>query len=354
MSALQTAVEEFGKAALNPELWPRALDLLAYEFQSDGISLIRGQTSHGTVVVSTACAPFVSDYLEHMANNPREERVDVKLHQRFLPDAAFFSRREIANHPYYQEYLGPRGFGWNAVAALPNDLILSVKRGFRHASYDGAELGKLNDTLPWLRSASAMAVAVWESGFCGQLSAFERTGRGAILIDSRARVLTSNACVKFGDGLDTVDGVLQASRIADRPAFHRFLKSLMGQEQLNRKPTALSLTLHRPSSVRPLLLEGTSCISALRSFHSSAAALLLLTDSERPARADYNSLKALFQLTPTECRLALELVRGNSVRQAAVRLSISEGHARQRLQSIFHKTGTSRQGALVALLTGLV
>jgi DNA-binding CsgD family transcriptional regulator len=42
---------------------------------------------------------------------------------------------------------------------------------------------------------------------------------------------------------------------------------------------------------------------------------------------------------------------GESVQEAAVRLSISEGHARKRLKVLFHKTNTSRQGELIALLS---
>ncbi len=36
-----------------------------------------------------------------------------------------------------------------------------------------------------------------------------------------------------------------------------------------------------------------------------------------------------------------------------MRLGISEGHARQRLKSVFVKMGTKRQGELVILLTKL-
>jgi hypothetical protein len=42
-----------------------------------------------------------------------------------------------------------------------------------------------------------------------------------------------------------------------------------------------------------------------------------------------------------------------ALQHAAARLAISEGHARQRLQDIYHKTDTSRQGELVALLAKL-
>jgi DNA-binding CsgD family transcriptional regulator len=343
-------VDGFREAALRPELWPSALDRLAQVFRSDGTTLVLGKTTRKSIIVSSACAPFVDGYFDTLAYNPREQRVKAQLHESFKPDAAYFSRHEIARDPYYQEYLAPRGFGWNAVAALRSDLLISVKRGFRHAPYEGADLKALDDALPCLRSASATAVAVWQSGFTGQLSAFERIGRGALLIDSKARILAANALVHFGDGFDTVGGILQATRMADRPVLQNFLKDLMLPGGAGSSAAARSITVSRPSGRRPWLFEGIACASALRSLHSHAAALLLVTDMAGSARCSQQNLSALFELTPTESSLARELASGGSLRDVAARLGISEGHARQRLQRVFQKTGTSRQGELVALL----
>ena len=59
-------------------------------------------------------------------------------------------------------------------------------------------------------------VPVWGHGYSGELSAFERMGRGAILVDGRARVLEINACVRLGDGLQVLRGFLRAPQPADR------------------------------------------------------------------------------------------------------------------------------------------
>ena len=61
-----------------------------------------------------------------------------------------------------------------------------------------------------------------------------------------------------------------------------------------------------------------------------------------------------FSLTPAEARLALHLVAGETLRCAAVKLSISYETARTCLKKIFNKTGTRRQAALViVILTAL-
>jgi DNA-binding CsgD family transcriptional regulator len=65
-------------------------------------------------------------------------------------------------------------------------------------------------------------------------------------------------------------------------------------------------------------------------------------------------LRSHFGLTPSEARLALHLVAGETLRSAEVKLSISYETARTHLKNIFDKTGTSRQAELViAIVTAL-
>ena len=65
-------------------------------------------------------------------------------------------------------------------------------------------------------------------------------------------------------------------------------------------------------------------------------------------------LRCHFSLTPAEARLALHLVAGETLRPAAVKLSINYETARTCLKSIFNKTGTCRQAELViVILTAL-
>jgi DNA-binding CsgD family transcriptional regulator len=65
-------------------------------------------------------------------------------------------------------------------------------------------------------------------------------------------------------------------------------------------------------------------------------------------------LRCHFGLTPAEARLALHLVVGESLRSAAVKLSITYETARTHLKNIFGKTGTRRQAELViAIVTAL-
>jgi DNA-binding CsgD family transcriptional regulator len=61
-------------------------------------------------------------------------------------------------------------------------------------------------------------------------------------------------------------------------------------------------------------------------------------------------LRDRFGLTPSEARLALRLVTGESLRSAALALNVSYETARTALKVIFTKTGTHRQSELVIVI----
>jgi DNA-binding CsgD family transcriptional regulator len=349
VTAVQAAIESFREAALLPERWPAALESISSSLCSDGATLVVTPTRAHLVAASSGIKPFVEEHFKLPFPDPREHRVSPRLDQGFMADHAYFSAQEIARDPYYQEFLVPRGFGWNAAASLGEDLLISLKRGHKQGSYEAGDISELNAALPWMRAASRAASLTWRSHFSGQLKAFERLGRGAILIDARARVLECNSCVRFGDALDAPGGYLQAAHPSDRRRLQRFLAAITSAE-LSPSKLNTTLVLPRPSGLRPWLLDGICCAEGLRSLHSRAAALLLITDIDHPARIDQALLREMFSLTNTEATLAREITAGRSLREAAREVAISEGHARQRLKQIFLKTATSSQVELVALL----
>jgi DNA-binding CsgD family transcriptional regulator len=353
VSAVQTAIEAFREAAILPQSWPEALDAVAKSFNSNGAVLVLTPTRAPLVAFSAGIETVnPRQYFSLPFPDPRENRVSPNVSEGFKGDHAYFSSREISREPFYQEFLIPRGYGWNAAAALGGGLLLSLKRDRRRGPYEESELSLLNQALPSIRAASRIAAMTWRSTLSGQLSLLERIDRGAMLIDVQGRVVQVNDCVKFGDGLDVAGGVLQASSSPDRHRLQKFLAAAVDPDALPSSGPN-TLTLPRPSGRRPWVLDAMPCIDAVRSLHSRAAALVLITDIERPAHASQNLLREMFGLTLAEAKLTRHIMLGESVGTAAGTLGISAGHARQRLKSIFRKTDTSGQVELIALLSKL-
>jgi len=61
-------------------------------------------------------------------------------------------------------------------------------------------------------------------------------------------------------------------------------------------------------------------------------------------------LEALFDLTPTEAKVASLLVQGQSVVEIAKAQEVKQNSVRTQLKSVFAKTGVHRQAELVGLL----
>jgi DNA-binding CsgD family transcriptional regulator len=73
-----------------------------------------------------------------------------------------------------------------------------------------------------------------------------------------------------------------------------------------------------------------------------------LTDLPAPPA---QPLQEYFDLTWAEVRLAQSLARGLSLEEAAGHLNIKMSTARTQLAAIFQKTGSERQGKLIAILS---
>jgi DNA-binding CsgD family transcriptional regulator len=84
---------------------------------------------------------------------------------------------------------------------------------------------------------------------------------------------------------------------------------------------------------------------------SSAKAILLISDTERPsADPSMDLLRETFGLTRAEATLVSHLAREAPLPLAAELLGISFETARSHLKHIFAKTGTNRQSDLLRLI----
>jgi DNA-binding CsgD family transcriptional regulator len=111
----------------------------------------------------------------------------------------------------------------------------------------------------------------------------------------------------------------------------------------------------RPRLLPPMRILPAS-IAAARTLSDAASAApsrksqiaYALTDLPVPPA---QALQECFDLTCAEVKLAQSLARGLSLEEAARHLNIKMSTARTQLASIFAKTGSQRQGKLIAILS---
>jgi DNA-binding CsgD family transcriptional regulator len=96
---------------------------------------------------------------------------------------------------------------------------------------------------------------------------------------------------------------------------------------------------------RPILVR----IGRASSEHADGCFFLLFEDPERlPERNLIAALRAVYDLTEAESRVACLIGRGYTPFDAALKLGIAEVTARTQLKQVFLKMGVSRQSDLVA------
>jgi len=115
-----------------------------------------------------------------------------------------------------------------------------------------------------------------------------------------------------------------------------------------------SMGLKTPSRRLPLSL----IVAPLRSDRSlgprAASVLVCVADLEAGLSLPERQLRELFGLTPAETRLALELLKGADLREAAQSLGTSPTTVRNQLAAIFAKTDVNRQAELIQLMMRLL
>jgi DNA-binding CsgD family transcriptional regulator len=113
-----------------------------------------------------------------------------------------------------------------------------------------------------------------------------------------------------------------------------------------------TMRVARPSLAEPwLVLVAPVRANLLWSAYGGVGAIIFITDPERAPTPTHGMLRDLFELTPTEAKVALSIVAGNDVPDAARELRVSTNTIHTHLRRIFRKLGVGRQADLVRVLT---
>ena len=189
----------------------------------------------------------------------------------------------------------------------------------------------------------------------------DRLPQGVLIVDAACRLLSVNQAGEQllcgGDGLIVRHSKLHASFPSDSAALHKAVGQATAPATHDLAGiTGRAIAIRRTRQAPPL----TVTIAPLRTdalwfARELPAAILFVDDPERePAAPAADRLRAHYGLTPTEARMAVEIVRGQGLQAAADALRITAHTARTHLQRVFDKTGVRRQTELIRLLGRIV
>ncbi len=362
----ETALETIYEAAVVPELWPTALDMLERQFGALAAHLFSWDTVTQRRESSFGSYSFVStdqDWNYYHRINPRRKiqaawplGYILACHEHLDPD---FVRRD----EYFNEYCLPleRRYLLGTNFAAQGHLLISfaVMRNAGQGPFTERDKARLARLLPHLRRAVRLDQqlrAARARAAIGQ-SLLDALPQAMIAADAEGRVHYANpaaeALLAAGRKLRQCCQRLAATTPRETSALLAALRRAIEAAPCADPATADSLVLHDEAgaglavSVIPLDRDaGLPEVPARRLALLTAAPLA----APPPAPA---LLRATYGLTGAEAKLAAALANGQRLEAIAAARGVRLPTVRSQLRAVFEKTGTTRQAELVRLLSRL-
>ncbi|PRA20872.1 helix-turn-helix transcriptional regulator [Pseudomonas poae] len=239
-----------------------------------------------------------------------------------------------------------------------------INRPEQHPRFSATERAMCAMLLPHLRRALHLHAQLDRSQSMGSLysRAIGRLAVATIMLDEHGNVTQLNPVARdildSQDGLKVVGGRLEAAYPSDNRELARLVRNAFQRARQGvgkGVQVAEATSIARPSGqvslgvvVEPIpsqaLLEG----------HGKPTVVVYVRDAVSKSLVSTVLTSQLYNLTPAETALALELANGLSLEDASLVLNIRRNTARAHLRSIFSKTGVRRQTELVRIMLNSV
>jgi DNA-binding CsgD family transcriptional regulator len=273
------------------------------------------------------------------------------------------SDSEFEKSEYCNDYLKPNGmfyaYGMKIDLGLKVPAFLSSVRSRSRGPFGTAEGLVFETLLPHLQRAMKLHLEFSHlraniGGFESALNAFDVAVFG---LDATGHValmnLAAQSAVQVGDGIRLQFGRLSAPGIKQNENLQSLISGVIAPKMGYELPHGGALLLSRKLKASALRVTVTQAPDTLTGHTDRLAALVFIADPDRRTLSRSATLKRLFTLSPTECRVADLLAAGNDVTTSAEILQLSASATRFHLKSIFRKTATNRQSELMRLMLGI-
>lgn len=348
----------FYEAAIIPEFWPKACEAFASEVGAATATIfaIDHLGTHRFV-----CTPNVRDDIERFSTDPRRlenirpARALEQFPFTFARERDFMTEEELAADMVLNEFIKPIGMYWSAgcVFQEPTGHIFMVdllrRQGMDHYSND--ELAHLNAIKPDLARSIYLASRLAFSEAKTATTTLSLLGLPAVAIDATQQVLAANP--EFQRLSPRVQTTARDRLYLDNQASRDLVSDALARMQKGAEGSVQSIPMVSDGTAPPLILHLLPVRRAALDIFARGVAILVFTEVGTVGPPDMRILAGLFDMTPAEVRIARGITSGKSVEQLAELNKCTVETVRSHLKRVMFKTGTRRQGELIALLLGL-
>ncbi len=361
--ALSQLLRTLYGAPQSPELWPQFLRELSEMLGFTGAAILYHDLEHADYSVQLSSSKYCewSDlYTNHYGKLDAWRDPFLKLAEgEFGFGDDLCPPDKLKRTEFYNDFLTKfdiRLFGAVATIKRPSQVEhISLYQSWKGKRPRRDTVGVMALVFPHLRCALDLRRRFVDLHAKNSLldSALNEMAAGVLLLDGSGRVLLTNRSAE--NLLREVDGLLIRER--------RLRTSVLAETaQLNALISRASATASRSGTAsggavlvsrtirRPLTLTIAPLTSVAAPLPQSAVAIAFIHDPEQQIQPPAGFLECCYQLTPAEARLALLLVAGHTLKEAAEACGVTHNTVRSQLKAIFQKTGVRRQSELVLLL----
>lgn len=344
-------VEAIYEAAFVPERWPQLLEELCEISESASGSLL---VFNGVDAPRWRSTGRTMEVLRRFAETDewmRSERDPHRLTEADQGEQFFHCVNDLMTPEQLErdiarQMLERAGVAWQIGTAIPmptnEQVVFTFERHIAEGRHEPVGIARLTALRPHLARAGTIATRLGIERARGAVEALSALGMPAALLDRHGVLSNSNALMT--PTLVTTRG---GGRIVlGHPAGDAALMAILAG-QSSARSIALPATEARPGRVAHIIpLVG----QAREVFSGSLSLIVMHVAKGMSAKLDISILRALFDLSPAEARLAAALSSGLDLAQSASECNIRYSTARSYLEQIFRKTGVHRQADLIALV----
>lgn len=350
-------------AALNPDGWEGCLDAIRDELGGNYVSLIvRTVTAEDTGLI-VSVSKDRRELRQYTPNLNVSPFTGVQP-DRLVTNADVISDSEWRASAYYRDWCAPHGV-YHVMAAdigtREGEVYgFRVTRSEQDPPFGEAEKDLGRRLIPHIKRALNLHLSIHQDRKV--LSLYSRAMAqllvGVVVLDKDSNVIECNPAAKsildMQDGLRVVGHQLEATYANDNRKLQRMIKdALQPSEQKMGLTEALSVSRPSGQLAWGVVVQSISPDEWTEGKQRPAVAVFV-RDSESKTQPPVKLAQQLFQLTPAETMLAIQLANGMSLEEAAEALNIRRNTARAHLRSIFSKTGVRRQMELVRIFLNSV
>jgi DNA-binding CsgD family transcriptional regulator len=348
-------------AASDPGQWSQFLAMLSRITGGTSALILMHETKRANHTISASWAfepKALRLYQERYgALDVWAERGHIKPAGHVCTSESLSPVSELVRTEFYNDFARPHDVkhGMFGVVANQSNTLASVSvfRDPTAGQFADGQLEVLRLIIPHVQRAFAIhfTFADLQSRTAGFESALIMIQLGVVMISPKGKVLSMNRSanrnVSAANGLRIRAGKLCA--VKDRESEHlRVLiegavTTIVGDGHSAGGTMLVSRPVGRPMSLTVAPLRA-------KAWPEEPAAVIFIADPDERTELPNDLLRRCYGLTIAESRLAIILVEGRSLKEAAAQTRVSVQTIRTQLKSVFAKTGVKRQGELIQLL----